>query len=95
MLLFLSSDNDNVGLNVPVGVAHCPAVTPLAVDFDGLIKLELWVGHLISSLLTNTGLYWPFAKSSDAEIFSQKISVRRITFFPCHYRNGGEGGILT
>lgn len=56
MLLFLSSDNDNVGLNVPVGVAHCPAVTPLAVDFDGLIKLELWVGHLISSLLTNTGL---------------------------------------
>jgi hypothetical protein len=30
------------------------AVTPLAADFDVLVKLELWVGRLISSLLPNT-----------------------------------------
>jgi hypothetical protein len=55
VLLFLSADNDNVGLNLPGGVDRCSAVTPLAVDFDVLVKLELWLGHLISSLLPNTG----------------------------------------
>ena len=56
MLLFLSAaDDDNVGLDLPVGVDRCSAVTPLAADLDVLVKLELWVGHLISSLLPNTG----------------------------------------
>jgi hypothetical protein len=55
VLLFLSADNDNVGLNLPVGVDRCSAVTPLAAHFDVLIKLELQVGHLISSLWPNTG----------------------------------------
>jgi hypothetical protein len=55
VLLFLSADNDNVGLNLSVGVDRCSAVTPLAVDLDVLVKLELWLGHLISSLLPNTG----------------------------------------
>jgi hypothetical protein len=55
VLLFLSADNDNVGLDLPVGVDRCSAVTPLAADLDVLVKLKLWVGHLISSLLPNTG----------------------------------------
>ena len=55
MLLFLCPDHHNVGLDLPVGVDRCSAVTPLAVDFDVLVKLELWVGHLNSSLLPNTG----------------------------------------
>jgi hypothetical protein len=55
VLLFLSADHNNVGLNLPVGVDRCSAVTPLAADLDVLVKLELWVGHLISSLLPNTG----------------------------------------
>ena len=46
---------NNVGLDLPVGVDRCSAVTPLAADLDVLVKLELWVGHLISSLLPNTG----------------------------------------
>lgn len=55
MLLFLSSDHNNVRLDLPVGVDRCTAVTPLTVDFDVLVKLKLWLGHLISSLLPNTG----------------------------------------
>jgi hypothetical protein len=55
VLLFLSADHNNVRLDLPVGVDDCSAVTPLAADLDVLVKLELWVGHLISSLLPNTG----------------------------------------
>ena len=55
VLFFLSADHDNVGLDLPVGVVRCARVTPLAADFDVLIKLKLWLGHLISSLLPNTG----------------------------------------
>jgi hypothetical protein len=55
VLLFLSADHNNVGLNLPVGVDRCSAVTPLAADLDVLVKLEFWLAHLISSLLPNTG----------------------------------------
>ena len=55
VLLFLPDDNDNLGLELPVGVDRCSAVTPPAADVDVFVKLELWVGHLISSLLPNTG----------------------------------------
>ncbi len=55
MLLFLCPDHHNVGLDLPVGVARCSAVTPLAADLDVLVKLVLWVGHLISSFWPNTG----------------------------------------
>jgi hypothetical protein len=55
VLLFLSADNDHVGLDLPVGKDSCSAVTPLAGDLDVLVKLEFWLGHLISSLLPNTG----------------------------------------
>jgi hypothetical protein len=41
VLLSLSADDDNVGLNLPVGVDRCSAVTPLAADFDVLVKLKL------------------------------------------------------
>jgi len=51
VLLFLSANHNNVELNLPVGVDRCTAVTPLAADFDVLVKLELWLGHVISSLL--------------------------------------------
>ncbi len=30
---------DNVGLDLPVGVDRCSAVTPLATDLDVLVKL--------------------------------------------------------
>jgi hypothetical protein len=50
VLLIPSADQDNVGLDLPVGVDRCSAVTPLAADLDVLVKLELWLGHLISSL---------------------------------------------
>ena len=81
MLLFLSADDDDVGLDLPVGVDRYPAVTPFAADLNVFVKLELWVGNLISSLFPSA---WLFAKPSDVEIFSQKISVRRIPFFSCH-----------
>ena len=55
MLLFLSANHNNVELNLPVGVDRCTAVTPLTADFDVLVELKLWLGHLISSLLPNTG----------------------------------------
>jgi len=50
MLLFVSTDHDNVGLDLPVRTDRCSAVTPFAADLDVLVKLELWLGHLISSL---------------------------------------------
>jgi hypothetical protein len=50
VLLFLSADHYNVGLYLPVGVDRCSAVPPLAANLDVFVKLELWLGHLISSL---------------------------------------------
>ena len=50
VLLFLSADHDSVGLDLPIGIDCCSAVTPFAADLDVLVKLELWLGHLISSL---------------------------------------------
>jgi hypothetical protein len=42
VLLFLSADHNNVELDhLPVGVDRCTAVTPLAADFDVLVKLKL------------------------------------------------------
>jgi hypothetical protein len=55
VLLFLPADNDNLGLDLPVGVGRCSAVTSPATDLDVFVKLELWLGHLISSLAPNTG----------------------------------------
>jgi hypothetical protein len=55
VLFFLSADHHNVRLDLAVRVYGCSAVTPLAADLDVLVKLEFWVGHLISSLLPNTG----------------------------------------
>jgi hypothetical protein len=46
VFLFLSADDDNVGLDLPVGVDRCSAVTPLAADLDVLVKLELWLGGI-------------------------------------------------
>jgi hypothetical protein len=50
VLFFLSVDKDNMGPDLPVGIDCSSAVTPLAADLDVLVKLELWLGHLISSL---------------------------------------------
>jgi hypothetical protein len=44
VLLFLTADHNNVGLNLPVGVDRCSPVTPPAADLDVLVKLELWDG---------------------------------------------------
>ena len=72
MLLFLSAEHNNVGLNFPVGVGRCSAVTPLAADLVELVKLELWVGRLISSLC----LILAFEKSPDrVENFCRKSSL--------------------
>ena len=70
--------------SLPVGVDRSSAVTPLAADLDVLVKLEPWLGHLISSLLPNTGF---FAKSSDSvENFCRRFSIRRLTpCFPCPF----------
>jgi hypothetical protein len=46
VLLFLSTDHNNVGSDLPVGVARCSAVTPLAVDLDVLVKLETLAGGI-------------------------------------------------
>jgi hypothetical protein len=50
VLLFSSADSDHMGLDLVVAEDSSPAVTPLSVDFAMLIELELWLGHLISSL---------------------------------------------
>jgi hypothetical protein len=55
VLVFLYAHHNNVGLDLPVGVDRRSAVTPIAVDFDVLVKLKLWMRHLISSLWSNTG----------------------------------------
>jgi hypothetical protein len=55
VLLFLSADHNNVGADLSVGVNRCSTITPLAADLEVLVKLDLWMGHLISSLLPNTG----------------------------------------
>jgi hypothetical protein len=54
VLLFLSADHNSVGLNFPVGVGRCSAVTPLAADADVLVTLELGWGFDFLALL-NTG----------------------------------------
>jgi hypothetical protein len=54
VLLFLSADHNSVGLNFPVGVGRCSAVTPLAADLDVLVTLELGWGFDFFALL-NTG----------------------------------------
>ena len=84
VLLFSSADNDHMGLDLVVAEDGSPAVTPLSVDFAMFIELELWLGHLISSLFPNTGF---LAKSSDSvEIFCRKFPVRQLTpCFYCHY----------
>jgi hypothetical protein len=50
VLLFLSVDKDNMGPDLPVAIDCSSAVTLFAADLAVLVKLELWLGHLISSL---------------------------------------------
>ena len=42
MILLMGANHNNVGLDLPVGLDRCSAVTPLAADFVVLVKLELW-----------------------------------------------------
>ncbi len=89
VLLFSSADYDHMGLDFVVAAGGSTAVAPLSVDFAMLIEMELWLGHLISSLFPNSRF---LAKSSDSvENFCRKFSVRQLTpCFHCHYEKMAE-----